>query len=85
VWFVPFTLFISLSAGDNVLPTSFETAGSSSGSASGSGLGGTSDGRKKGMGGMAKQAIDGVREYVGESWGLLRGNGRPGGGGLKSF
>jgi hypothetical protein len=85
VWLVPFTLFISLSAGDNVLPTSFEGMSSSSSvsGSSGSGLPGA-DGRKKGMGGMAKQAIDGVREYVGDSWELLRGNARPGGG-LKKF
>lgn len=69
VWLVPFTLFVSLSAGDNVLP--------SMGSEGVTGVGGgvssaTAVGEARtGGGGMAKQVVDRVREAVGgwAGWG----------------
>ncbi|KAI9809903.1 MAG: hypothetical protein M1825_000336 [Sarcosagium campestre] len=74
VWLVPFALFVSLSAGDNVLPTA---AGSSdfSNVAGGSGGGGShgspmlDEGVKKK--GMAKAVVDGFREWMGETGELM--------------
>ncbi|KAL4949722.1 transmembrane adaptor Erv26 [Aspergillus filifer] len=72
VWLVPFALFVSLSAGENVLPTMgseyatgehVPTAGLSRNS-----LG--VDGKNKNKG-MAKALVDGVREYVSENLELL--------------
>ncbi|WPH01123.1 Protein SVP26 [Acrodontium crateriforme] len=87
VWFVPFALFVSLSAGDNVLPSmgseyatgpgsSFMTPGREDVSM----MGGNDNG---GMGvrrghkrsntnqGMAKMAVNGVRDWVGDAGGAL--------------
>jgi hypothetical protein len=55
VWLVPFSLFVSLSAGDNVLPTMGSEA---------PGMGG-SDGRNKRQG-MIKVLVDGVLGWIGE-------------------
>lgn len=72
VWLVPFALFVSLSAGENVLPTMgseyatgkpVPTAGLSRGS-----LG--ADGKNKNKG-MAKALVDGVREWVSENGELM--------------
>lgn len=72
VWLVPFALFVSLSAGENVLPTMgseyatgepVPTAGLSQGS-----LG--ADGKSKNKG-MAKALVDGVREWVSENGELM--------------
>ncbi|OJJ59299.1 hypothetical protein ASPSYDRAFT_149331 [Aspergillus sydowii CBS 593.65] len=72
VWLVPFALFVSLSAGENVLPTMgseyatgepVPTAGLSRGS-----LG--VDGKNKNKG-MAKALVDGVREWVSENGELM--------------
>jgi len=60
VWLVPFALFVSLSASDNVLPT----MGSEMPSDVGMGVGGVD---KKGRQGMAKALVDGVRNWVGET------------------
>lgn len=75
VWLVPFALFVSLSAGENVLPTMTTTASSSSEYSSsagagpaGPGIGGTVVGDRKGRNvGMAKALVDGVREWMGET------------------
>ncbi|KAF4547319.1 Transmembrane adaptor Erv26-like protein [Elsinoe fawcettii] len=86
VWLVPFSLFVSLSAGEYVLPSmgseyatgagsSFVSAGqepSSSGYGLSSGSAGASFGRtgRKRAGtnqGMAKAAVNGVREWIGET------------------
>lgn len=88
VWLVPFALFVSLSAGDNVLPSmgsEYATGGrvSSVGLAGSSGGGGSSstanvlstDGKVKNKG-MAKALVDGVRDWVaenGEVMGFWRG------------
>lgn len=63
VWLVPFALFVSLSASDNVLPTMGNEMPNDIGVGS-SGVGG---GDKKGRQGMAKAAVDGIRNWVGES------------------
>jgi hypothetical protein len=55
VWLVPFSLFVSLSAGDNVLPTMGSEA---------PGMGG-SDGTNKRQG-MVKVLVDGVLGWIGE-------------------
>ncbi|GAB7355221.1 hypothetical protein MBLNU459_g5775t1 [Dothideomycetes sp. NU459] len=91
VWLVPFALFVSLSAGENVLPSmgseyatgagsSFVSAGkepdrAGMGGFGGAGAGATAyapaaGGRRKRAGtnaGMAKAAVNGVREWIGET------------------
>jgi hypothetical protein len=60
VWLVPFSLFVSLSASDNVLPTmgSEEPTGS--------------PGEKKsGRQGMAAALVDAVRDWIGQTGNLL--------------
>ncbi|KAJ5550700.1 Transmembrane adaptor Erv26 [Penicillium sp. DV-2018c] len=70
VWLVPFALFVSLSAGDNVLPTmGSEHVTGERGSL------GPSDGKSKNKG-MAKALVDGVRDWTretGELMGFWRG------------
>lgn len=89
VWLVPFALFVSLSAGENVLPSmgseyatgegsSFVTPGQEPLGASGVAYG---DGKKRRArsgtnAGMAKAVVNGVRDWVGETgevMGLWRG------------
>ena len=82
VWLVPFALFVSLSAGENVLPSMgseyatgehVSTAGLARDSASASVL--SADGKIKNKG-MAKALVDGVRDWVaenGEVMGFWRG------------
>ncbi|KAL1611148.1 erv26 superfamily protein [Nothophoma quercina] len=83
VWLVPFALFVSLSAGENVLPSmgseyatgegsSYITPGagpSAFGSGSASSVGGTGGRRKRSATnqGMAKQVFGGVKDWVGET------------------
>ncbi|OAA53937.1 transmembrane adaptor erv26 [Niveomyces insectorum RCEF 264] len=70
VWLVPFALFVSLSASDNVLPTMGSSSGLSSG---GSGAGDGSQ-TKRGQG-MAKALVDNVLSIfsgVGSATGLKR-------------
>ncbi|TGZ76764.1 putative Golgi apparatus and endoplasmic reticulum protein Svp26 [Ascodesmis nigricans] len=72
VWLVPFALFVSLSASDNVLPTmGAESIGASAGSSGGfeplgavNAIGG--EGRKRGEG-LAKAVFGSVKEWVVES------------------
>ncbi|KAK9323028.1 transmembrane adaptor Erv26 [Lipomyces orientalis] len=64
VWLVPFSLFVSLSAGDNVLPSSVESTngfGAGMGGAEGAGTATLRKGQ-----GMAKVVIGKVREGVAE-------------------
>lgn len=54
VWLVPFALFVSLSASDNVLPYENPAAAASG------------DGSKRKAQGMAKALVDGVRNGLGQ-------------------
>lgn len=54
VWLVPFALFVSLSASDNVLPYENPAAAASG------------DGNKRKAQGMAKALVDGVRNGLGQ-------------------
>ncbi|MCJ1350533.1 MAG: erv26 super protein [Icmadophila ericetorum] len=88
IWLVPFSLFVSLSAGENVLPSmGSEYATGDVGGVGGLGsprspsamgrqsLGYDGDGgkRRKGTGakGLVRVAVDGVREWVGETGELM--------------
>jgi hypothetical protein len=64
VWLVPFALFVSLSASDNVLPTmgSEPSVSSSVGGDAGNGM------KRRGRGqGMAKALVDNIRGAIGET------------------
>ena len=65
VWLVPFALFVSLSAGDNVLPSM------GSEYATGDRVGIGAKGHKRRNTGMAKAAVDGVRDWVGETGAVM--------------
>jgi len=82
VWLVPFALFVSLSAGENVLPSmgsEYATGAGSSFTSPGlepnsGGLDGVRRGRKRSgtqSQGMAKAAVNGVTEWIGETGELL--------------
>ena len=87
VWLVPFSLFVSLSAGEYVLPSMGSEYATGSGSSfvspgaepgkSGYGLGSGSDTGLSGRRsravnmGMAKAAVNGVREWIGETGELM--------------
>ncbi|KAL9105902.1 MAG: hypothetical protein Q9227_009013 [Pyrenula ochraceoflavens] len=72
VWLVPFALFVSLSAGENVLPSmgSEYATGEREGVGSPRGSGGGGSGKPKTVG-LAKAAVDGVREWVGETGAVM--------------
>jgi len=65
---VPFALFVSLSAGENVLPSTADGISSGSGS---NGMGGLGDngsrGKKGSRAGLIKKGIDKAWEYMVES------------------
>ncbi|OMP84184.1 Protein SVP26 [Diplodia seriata] len=68
VWLVPFALFVSLSAGENVLPSmgsEYATGEGSSFVAPGQEPSGGA--AKKANVGLAKAAVDGVRDWLGET------------------
>ncbi|PGH18735.1 hypothetical protein AJ79_00148 [Helicocarpus griseus UAMH5409] len=67
VWLVPFALFVSLSAGENVLPSMGSEY--ATGTTAPSSLA-DSNGKTKSKG-MAKQLVDGVREWMGETGELM--------------
>ncbi|KAI9782280.1 MAG: erv26 super protein [Peltula sp. TS41687] len=81
VWLVPFSLFVSLSAGEMVLPSmtssSRETYTTTTGglgdvsAGGGSSLNDDRDGRRRRKKGMAKAVVDGVRDWMGETGQLL--------------
>lgn len=54
VWLVPFALFVSLSASDNVLPTENPAAAAAA----------SGDGSKRKAQGMAKMLVDGARNGI---------------------
>lgn len=70
VWLVPFALFVSLSASDNILPTMGHEDPTMSTSAGGSG-----SASRKGQG-MAKALVDGIRSAITEV-GVMAGYKRP--------
>ncbi len=73
IWLVPFTLFVSLSAGENVLPSmgsEYATGTSNRGGRDGP-LGGDSDRRRRRAKGLLKATIDGAMDWVGESAQLM--------------
>lgn len=81
VWLVPFSLFVSLSAGENVLPSmgsEYATGEGSSFIAPGQEpSASSSSSAKKANVGLAKALVDGVRDWVGETgevMGLWRGD-----------
>ncbi|KAJ4347474.1 erv26 super protein [Ascochyta clinopodiicola] len=82
VWLVPFALFVSLSAGENVLPSmgseyatgegsSYITPGTAPSSGSAFGAGAGAPGKRRARSGtnqgMAKQVVSGVKDWVGET------------------
>lgn len=68
VWLVPFALFVSLSAGENVLPS----MGSEYATGERSGVGFQKGHRRKNTHtGMAKAAVDGAREWVTETGAVM--------------
>ncbi|KAL8790542.1 MAG: hypothetical protein Q9213_000564 [Squamulea squamosa] len=83
VWLVPFAMFVSLSAGENILPSmgsEYATgdSGRSSGATNKLGVNG-SQSRRGGAKGLVKAAIDGTFQWVGElaeGLGLWRGDKR---------
>ena len=66
VWLVPFSLFVSLSASDNVLPTSTDGVG-------GLGSTGKDDEKKASKKGnsLIKSVIDGFKNWVGDAGNVL--------------
>jgi len=77
VWLVPFALFVSLSAGENVLPSmGSEYATGDHVSTAGLAHGAISSNGKSKNKGMAKALVDGIRDWVeetGELMGFWRG------------
>lgn len=71
VWLVPFALFVSLSAGDNVLPSMGSEYATGEHATAGFGHSrGPSDGKSKNKG-MAKALVDNVRDWAGETGELM--------------
>jgi Transmembrane adaptor Erv26 len=68
VWLVPFALFVSLSAGDYVLPS---TMGSDYATVDRRGAAIPRKGRPRRNTGMAKAAVDGAREWVTETGAMM--------------
>ncbi|KAJ9655145.1 erv26 super protein [Neophaeococcomyces mojaviensis] len=78
VWLVPFALFVSLSAGENVLPSMGSEYATGDPHAGNVGLGGGAasergfkKGHKRRNTGMAKAAVGGVKEWVGETGAVM--------------
>lgn len=81
VWLVPFSLFVSLSAGENVLPSMGSEYATGSGSSfispgrapsmNGGDLGPTGRKRNGTQAGMAKAAVNSIREWMGETGELM--------------
>ncbi len=62
VWLVPFSLFVSLSASDNILPTMGNEASAPAGTGGGMDVGGSARRSQ----GMAKALVDNIRGAIGE-------------------
>jgi hypothetical protein len=67
VWLVPFALFVSLSAGENVLPS----MGSEYATGQREGVAGFKKGHKRRNTGMAKAALGNAKEWVGETGAVM--------------
>ncbi|KAL8954039.1 MAG: hypothetical protein Q9222_000096 [Ikaeria aurantiellina] len=71
VWLIPFAMFVSLSASENVLPSmgsEYATGDSSRGDAYPQTFHANTDpGRRRGAKGLVKAAIDGTFEWIGET------------------
>lgn len=67
VWLVPFALFVSLSAGENVLPS----MGSEYATGEREGVGGFKKGHRRKNTGMAKKAVEGAREWMTETGAVM--------------
>ena len=67
VWLVPFALFVSLSAGENVLPS----MGSEYATGEREGVAGFKKGHKRRNTGMAKAAVNSTREWIGENGAVM--------------
>ncbi|ETN38221.1 uncharacterized protein HMPREF1541_06252 [Cyphellophora europaea CBS 101466] len=67
VWLVPFALFVSLSAGENVLPS----MGSEFATGEREGVGGFKKGHKRRNTGMAKAAVNSTKEWIGENGAVM--------------
>ena len=67
VWLVPFALFVSLSAGENVLPS----MGSEYATGPREGVGGFKKAHKRRNTGMAKAALGNAKEWVGETGAVI--------------
>lgn len=82
IWLVPFCLFVSLSAGENVLPSmesEYTTRSGTRRAGEGAPLGGDSNRRGRRAKGLLKAFIDGIVERVGEgaeSMGIWKGDRR---------
>ena len=72
VWLVPFALFVSLSAGENVLPSmgSEYATGGTRGTSDGN-LGGNNDRTARRKKGLVKAAVDWIVEWLGKTGDLL--------------
>lgn len=70
VWLVPFALFVSLSAGDNVLPSIGSEFATGTTAAPSTSLSESGNGRNKNVG-LAKAVVDSVREWASETGELL--------------
>ena len=74
---MPFALFVSLSAGENVLPSmgseyaTGEHVSASMGVGGGLGAGGQRKGHKRRNTGIAKATIGGVQQWVGETGAVM--------------
>ncbi len=69
VWLVPFALFVSLSAGENVLPSMGSEY--ATGQRQGVGSEGSKKGHRRKNTGMAKKAVEGAREWVTETGAVM--------------
>lgn len=83
VWLVPFALFVSLSAGEMVLPSmgSEWATGDMGGGGGGGGYGGAGEGRGRRAKGLVKEVIERAGAWVagvveGVGWGRGEGGGR---------
>jgi len=74
VWLVPFALFVSLSAGENVLPSMGSEYATGDRDTVGAGMGnmpGFKRGHKRRNTGMAKAAVNGAREWMNETGAVM--------------